>query len=135
MTWAEIISDFKTGMEYYGYKRIEGIIEIEEDSEIPSSDINYKYTIRLRNIDSEGMKISNMFSFHVELKIGYVTKSNKEYDTEMDNLITLIKAIKNRATYFTEFVDYTDDPAIEEERETFRVVATLNILYGAEGCL
>lgn len=133
MTWIEIISEIAIGMESLGYKRIEGVINIEEDSEVPSTRIHNNYTIRLLEIDKEGIYIANLGGYLVELKVGYITNSNSDYDLTMDKIITLIETIKGN-DYFNNFVDFLDNPGIEKNEETFRVVATINLVYGVKAC-
>lgn len=133
MTWAEIITEIKTGMEFYKYKRAEGLYDLEEDSDVPSSSIDYKYTIRMLGLGSEDIRTSNIGGYLIELKVGYVTQTNTKYDTAMGAFTDLIVAITG-ASYFDEWIDFSDDPSIEIQEQTHRVVGTINMIYGIKGC-
>ena len=135
MTWAALVTEIVAGMTANGYTRIDGQFDMEEDSQLPSSDIHDHYTLKLKGITGEDIRRTDIGSFLIEIKLGFATKDNTDYDTEMKEVVDLVQDMaKDGNTNFTHFIDFVDDPEVNDAFEPYRVVVIFNLEYGIKGC-
>lgn len=118
----------------HSFTRIDDIIVLDDDDEVPASVIHNHYTLKCLGITAEGIRQAHIGEYLVEIKLGKEYTGKAEYDTEIKDIIDLIVDMTKKNGNFPGIVGLTDDPEFDEDFEPNRIVATINFKYGIRGC-